>query len=131
MGLDMVEKASLDVVEKASLDVVRRQRGSVAFLQNTLGGKNFEFSRQKSSETLGLSEAVKSIYCADSTFLGRCHVLVSDSLFRRLLIVDHYERPAVEKSKRFAGIRGTSLRYLPFQACRRFVFSVYPINPVL
>jgi hypothetical protein len=31
-------------------------------------------------------------------------VLVLDSSFRRLLIVDHYERPAVEKLKRFVGI---------------------------
>jgi hypothetical protein len=121
MGLDVVENASLDVVEKVSIRA----------LQKYLGREKFQIFPSEIVEMLGLSEAMKSIYCADSTFLGWCHVLVSNSLFRRLLIVDHYERPAVEKSKRFAGIRDTSLRYLPFQARRRFVFSVYPINPVL
>jgi hypothetical protein len=58
-------------------------------------------------------------------------VSASGSLFGRLLIVDHHERPAVEKSRRFAVIRGMSLRYPPFKARRHLVFSACPINSAL
>jgi hypothetical protein len=34
-------------------------------------------------------------------FSRHCHVSASDSLFAPLIIVDHHEGPAVEKSRRF------------------------------
>jgi hypothetical protein len=66
-GLDVIEKAGLDAIEKAGLDVVEKV-ALAFFFKNTLGGEKLEYSRQNSSETLSLLNAVKSIYCADSTF---------------------------------------------------------------